>query len=98
MPCRFLLVLGRRGRQTGWIPQQRDKSTGKYERPCGLLRRDQAGMDHASAMTEKFELGRLVATPGAIEATTLPQHFNLVARHARFEARLATLRETRSAR
>ena len=49
-------------------------------------------------MTEKFELGRLVATPGAIEATTLRQHFNLVARHARFEARLATLRETRSAR
>jgi hypothetical protein len=25
MPCRFFLVLGRRVRRTGWIPQQRDK-------------------------------------------------------------------------
>ena len=45
-------------------------------------------------MTEKFELGRLVATPGAIEATTLPQHFNLVARHAR-ASRRASLRYAR---
>jgi hypothetical protein len=46
-------------------------------------------MDHAKgrAMTEKFELGRLVATPGAIVATTLRQHFNLVARHARASRR-----------
>jgi len=45
-------------------------------------------------MTEKFELGRLVATPGAIEATTLRQHFNLVARHAR-PSRRASLRYAR---
>ena len=44
-------------------------------------------------MTEKFELGRLVAT-GAIEATTLRQHFNLVARHAR-ASRRASLRYAR---
>jgi hypothetical protein len=53
-------------------------------------------MDHAKgrAMTEKFELGRLVATPGAIEATMLRLHFNLVARHAR-AARRASLRYAR---
>src|SRR5580704_10288068 len=52
-------------------------------------------MDHAKgrAMTAKFELGRLVAT-GAIEATTLRQHFNLVARHAR-ASRRASLRYDR---
>ncbi len=50
-------------------------------------------LDHAKgrAMTEKFELGRL---PGAIEATTLRQHFNLVARHAR-ASRCASLRYAR---
>jgi hypothetical protein len=43
-------------------------------------------------MTEKFELGRLVATPGAIEATTLRQHFNLVVTRA---SRRASLRNAR---
>jgi hypothetical protein len=53
-------------------------------------------MDHAKgrAMTEKFEVGRLVAAPGAIEATTLRQHFKRVARHAR-AARRASLRYAR---